>query len=66
MVTFKDRQVEKIGLVVDVFLADGNRKPKKTGTIYRVRDGWQYQISKKHLGEVLPTLDAVKQSLIGD
>lgn len=66
MVTFKDRQVAKIGLVVDVFLTDGNRKPKKTGTIYRVRGGWQYQISKKHVGEILPTIDDVKKSLVGD
>jgi len=66
MLTFKERQVAKIGLVVDVFLTDGNRKPKKTGTIYRVVGGWQYQVSKKHLGEVLPTLEAVKQSLIGE
>jgi len=62
MITYKERQVPKIGLVVDVFLHDGKRN-RKTGTIYRVRDGWQYQISKKHLGEVLPSLADVKKSL---
>lgn len=61
MITYKNREVPKIGTVVDVFLSDGTRKARKTGTIYRVRDGWQYQVSKKHVGEVLPTIDAVKK-----
>lgn len=62
MITYEERQVPKIGLVIDVFLSDGKRK-KKTGTIYRVRDGWQYQISKKHVGAVFTTIAEVKQSL---
>lgn len=62
MITYKERQAQKVGLVVDVFLNDGKRS-KKTGTIYRVVGGWQYQISKKHVGEILPSLAAVKKSL---
>ncbi|WP_407303455.1 hypothetical protein [Acinetobacter sp.] len=64
MLTFKERQVEKVGLVVDVYLTDGNRKPKKIGTIYRVNGGWQYQVTKKHVGEIFPTVEAVKKSLV--
>lgn len=60
-ISFKNREVAKVGTVVDVFL-DGS----KAGTIYRVVGGYQYQISKKHKGEVLPTLQAVKNSLVGE
>ncbi|MEM8519491.1 hypothetical protein [Janthinobacterium sp. CAN_S7] len=59
-VTFKNREVPKIGTVFDVYLGKS-----KTGTIYRVVGGYQYQISKKQLGEVLPSLQAVKNTLIG-
>lgn len=65
MITYKERQVPKIGLVVDVFLGNG-KSTRKTGTIYRVPGGWQYQVSKKHLGEVLPSIDDVKKSLEAD
>ena len=58
MITYKEREVSKIGKVIDVFL-----EKRKTGTIYRVRDGWQYQVSKKHVGEVFATIDEVKKSL---
>lgn len=61
-ITYQERQVPKVGLVVDVFLSDGKRK-RKTGTIYRVRDGWQYQVSKKNVGAVFTTIAEVKQSL---
>ena len=61
MIDFKERQVPKVGLATDVFL-DG----KKVGTIYRVIGGYQYQINKKHVGEVFPTLLQVKQSIVGE
>jgi hypothetical protein len=57
MITYTERTVSKVGTVVDVKL-DG----KKVGTIHRVVGGWQYQAGKA-LGEVLPTLQAVKRSL---
>lgn len=60
-VTFKNREVPKVGTVVDVFVGG-----KKSGTIHRVAGGYQYQISKAHTGDVLPSLQAVKNSLIGD
>ena len=55
--TFKEREVPKVGTVVDVF-NDG----KKTGTIHRQVGGWQYQAGK-HKGEILPSIAAVKKSL---
>lgn len=58
MLTYKEREVAKVGKVIDVYLGK-----KKTGTIYRVRDGWQYQVNKKHVGEVFPTIAEVKRSL---
>ena len=57
-VSFKSREVPKIGSVTDVFVGQ-----KKSGTIHRVVGGYQYQISKKHVGEILPSLQAVKNSL---
>lgn len=70
MITYKERQVEKIGLVIDVFLSDGSKrgdaKPRKTGTIFRQVGGWRYQVSKKNFGPILPTIEAVKKSLEGD
>lgn len=60
MITFQERVAPKIGLVVDVLL-----EGRKTGAIYRVVGGWQYQPKgAKHHGEVLPSLAAVKQSLL--
>ena len=58
MITYKEREVKKVGLVIDVFL-----EKRKTGTIYRVDGGWQYQVSKKHLGEIFPTINEVKKLL---
>lgn len=58
MLTYKEREVPKVGTVVDVYL-----EKRKAGTIYRVVGGWQYQINKKHVGEVFPSLAEVKQSL---
>lgn len=58
MLTYKEREVPKVGTVVDVYL-----EKRKTGTIYRVVGGWQYQINKKHVGEVFSSLAEVKQSL---
>jgi hypothetical protein len=58
MITYKNREVSKVGTVVDVFL-----EKRKVGTIYRVMGGYQYQISKNNVGQIYPTLTQVKQSL---
>lgn len=58
-ITYQNRTVAKIGEVIDVFL-----EGKKVGVIMRVVGGYQFQsTSKKHVGEVMETVSAVKNSL---
>lgn len=60
MIIFIKRWVPNVGDVHDVFL-----EGKKVGTIHRVVGGYQYQTGKFN-GQILPTLEEVKQSLILD
>ena len=61
MLTFKNREVQKVGIVTDVFL-----EKRKVGTIYRVVGGYQYQVDKNNVGQIYPTLNDVKKSLEAD
>lgn len=60
MLTYKTRNVSN-NEVIDVYL-----QGKKIGSICKVQGGYQYQINSKHKGEVFPSVQAVKYSLMND